>query len=145
MKLFKKRNKPVHPPQASVAFKPASGIQIPLLVEMAIEAWRVADRARKLQVIAKREDPTIGFSVEKIHHILKEMGVEIRDPAGEAYHEGMGLDVLTFDCSPGELPANRIVQETVSPAVYFNGKLIKMAKVIVGNAGGRQSDAEVHN
>ena len=145
MKLFRKRDKSRHPPQESPASKPASAVQIPLLVEMAIEAWRVGDRARKLQVAAKREDPAIGFSIEKIHHILKEMGVEIKDPAGEAYHEGMGLDVLTFDCTPGESPANKIVQETVSPAVYFHGKLVKMAKVIVGSAGGRNSDAQDHN
>lgn len=145
MKLFRKRDKSGHPPQATTGFNPTSGAQIPLLVEMAIEAWRVADRARKLQVVAKRQDPAIGFSVEKIHHILKEMGVEIKDPAGEAYNEGMVLDVLTFDYSPGESPANKIVQETVSPAVYFHGKLVKMAKVIVGSSGGRNSDAQDHN
>lgn len=136
MKLFKKRDKPRHPPELPREIEFASAIQIPLLVEIAIEAWRVADRSRKLQVVAKREDPAIGFSIEKIHHILKEMGIEIKDPTGEPYHEGMGLDVLTFDYSPGETPANRVVQETVSPAIYYNGKLIKMAKVIVGSAGG---------
>jgi hypothetical protein len=145
VKPFRNRDKSRHSVEQSLDFKPACTIQVPLLVEMAIEVWRVAGRARKLQEAAKREDPAIGFSIEKIHHILKEMGVEIKDPAGEAYHEGMVLDVLTFDCTPGELQADKIVQETVSPAVYFNGKLIKMAKVIVANAGGRQSDAEDHN
>jgi hypothetical protein len=57
----------------------------------------------------------------------------------------MGMDVLTFEYSPGDLPADRFVQETVSPAVYFNKKLIKMAKVIVGKRGGASSDAEIHN
>lgn len=145
MPLFRKRDKSRHPPEQTLDFKPAFTIPVPLLAEMAIEVWRVSDRTRKLQDAAKREDPGIGFSIEKIHHILKEMGVEIKDPAGEAYHEGMGLDVLTFDCTPGELPANKIVQETVSPAVYFRGKLVKMAKVIVGSAGGRNSDAQDHD
>ncbi len=145
MKLFRKRDKTQHLPEPTPEFKFASAVQIPLLVEMAIEAWRVLDRTRKLQVATKREDPAIGFSIEKIHHILKEMGVEIKDPAGETYHEGMGLDVLTFDYSPGESPANKIIQETVSPAVYYNGKLIKMAKVIVGNAGGRNPNAQDHD
>jgi len=120
-------------------------IQLSALLDIALETWRIGARCRKLQGAEGRGDPAIGFAVEKIHHILKEMGIEIQDPLGETYHEGMGLDVLTFDFPPDELPANRIVQETVSPAVYYNGKLIKMAKVIIGSAGGRNTDAQDHD
>ncbi len=144
MKLFKnKRETHPRPRVPSTAGSPT--VHVGQLVEIAIEAWRVADRSRKLQVAAKREDPSIGFSIEKIQHVLKEIGIEIKDPAGEPYHEGMGLDVLTFDYNPDASPANRIVQETVSPAIYYNGKLIKMAKVIVGSAGGPETHAQNHD
>jgi hypothetical protein len=42
---------------------------------------------------------------------------------------------LTFDYPIGEKPSSRVVQETVSPAIFFDGKLHKMAQVIVGKAG----------
>jgi hypothetical protein len=48
----------------------------------------------------------------------------------------MSLDVLTFDYPAEEKPINRIVQETVSPAIFFDGTLHKMAQVIVGKADG---------
>ncbi len=144
MKLFKPRKK-VRRSLTPIRVHDAPSGQVSSIVEIAIETWRVGDRLKKLQVLANKEGPTIGFSIERIQHILKEMGVEVKDPAGEIYHDGMGLDVLTFDYGPGELPTNRIVQETVSPAVYYNGQLIKMAKVIVGSAGGRNPNAQNHD
>lgn len=136
MKFLKPRDKTFRPPEISREPESTTIAQIPLLAEMAIEVWRVAGRTGKLQDSAKKDDPAIGFSIEKIYHILTKMGVEIKDPTGEIYHEGMCLDVLTFDYSPDEPPANRIIQETLSPAIYYNGRLIKMAKVIIGSAGG---------
>lgn len=144
MRFFKPRKKVDRSPAPTPA-QDLPSVQISSIVEIAIETWRVGDRLKKSQVLGNKEGPTIGFSIEKIQHILKEMGVEVKDPAGETYHEGMGLDVLTFDYGPGELPGNRIVQETVSPAVYYNGKLIKMAKVIVGSAGGGNTNAQNHD
>lgn len=145
MKLFSRREKPRHPQEPTPEPKSAFTVQVSLLVDMAIEAWRIADRTKKLKAAEKTQVQAIEFSIEKIHHILKEMGIEIKDLAGEIYHEGMGLDVLTFDYSPSESPENRIIQETVSPAVYYNGKLIKMAKVIVGSTGGRNPNAQNHD
>lgn len=110
--------------------------QILRLAEIAIETWRIKDRLRRLQASAKVEDPAIGFSIEKIQKVLSEVGVEIKDPTGEPYREGLVLDVLTFDWASNESPTNRIIQETVSPAIYYHGKLVKMAKVIVGRGGG---------
>jgi len=37
-----------------------------------------------------------------------------------------------------------VVQETVSPAIFFDGKLHKMAQVIVGKAGD-SSDGAKHD
>jgi hypothetical protein len=145
VRIFRKKHThtpPTEPPRESES---DSSAHIPLLVEIAIEAWRVADRTRKLQLAANREDPAIAFSIDKIHLILREMGIEIKDPTGETYHEGMGFDVLTFDYGPSKSPANRVVQETVSPAIYYKKKLIKMAKVIIGSGGGQNSDAESHD
>jgi hypothetical protein len=110
-------------------------VELSSVVDVAIEVWRLHDRVKKLQSASGREDPAIAFSVEKIQHVLKEIGIEAREYTGQPYNEGMSLDVLTFDYPIGEKPNSRVVQETVSPAIFFDGKLHKMAQVIVGKAG----------
>ncbi len=109
-------------------------VELSSVIDLAIEVWRLQDRAKKLQSATGREDPSIAFSIDKIQHVLKEIGIETRAYTGQKYNEGMSLDVLTFDFPVGEKPINRIVQETVSPEILFDGKLHKMAQVIVGKA-----------
>jgi hypothetical protein len=106
--------------------------------------WRLQDRVKRLQSATGREDPSIAFSIDKIQHVLREIGIEAREYTGQTYNEGMSLDVLTFDYPIGEKPASRVVQETVSPAIFFDGKLHKMAQVIVGKAG-ETADGEKHD
>ena len=110
-------------------------VDLSSFIDLAIEIWRLQDRVKRLELTANRQDPSIAFSIDKIRHALKEIGIDIRDYTGQTYNEGMSLDVLAFDYPIGEKPTNRVVQETVSPAVFFEGTLHKMAQVIVGKVG----------
>jgi hypothetical protein len=110
-------------------------VELSSMIDIAIEVWRLRDRVKKLQSAIGRQDPSIAFSIEKIQHVLKEVGIEAREYTGQTYNEGMSLDVLTFDYPVEDKPINRVVQETVSPAIFFDGTLHKMAQVIVGKAG----------
>ena len=115
-------------------------VQLSSVIDVAIEVWRLQDRIKKLQLATGRQDPSIAFSIEKIQHVLKEIGIEAREYTGQTYNEGMSLDVLTFDYPAQDKPINRVVQETVSPAIFFDGTLHKMAQVIVGKAGDTVDD-----
>lgn len=117
-------------------------VDLASVLDIAIEVWRLQDRFTKLQLATGRQDPGITFSIEKIQHVLREIGIEARDYTGQAYNEGMSLDVLTFDYPAEARPINRVVQETVSPAIFFDGKLHKMAQVIVGKAGDGHDDTK---
>jgi hypothetical protein len=119
-------------------------VDLSSVLDVAIEVWRLQDRFKKLQSTTGRQDPSITFSLEKIQHVLREIGIETRDYTGQTYNEGMSLDVLTFDYPVEQKPTNRVVQETVSPAIFFDGKLHKMAQVIVGKAGD-SSDGAKHD
>jgi len=119
-------------------------IELSSFIDLALEVWRLQDRVSKLQSAVGRQDALIAFSIDKIQHVLRELGIEARDYTGQTYKEGMSLDVLTFDYPAGEKPIERIVQETVSPAIFFDGKLHKMAQVIVGKADGK-GDAKRHD
>jgi len=115
-------------------------LNLSLVIDLAIEVWRLQDRTKKLQSASGKQDPSIAFSIDKIQHVLKQIGIEVRDYTGQVYNEGLSLDVLTFDYPVDERPTNRIVQETVSPAIFFDGTLQKMAQVIVGKAGDTADD-----
>jgi hypothetical protein len=117
-------------------------IQLTNLVDIALEVWRVEQCCKRLQVAANREDSALTFSMEKIRHSLREMGLEIKDPAGERYQEGLSLDVLAFDYPEGESHEHGVIQETMSPAIYYNGQLVRLAQVIVGKMGGQNPDGE---
>jgi hypothetical protein len=135
-RLFGKEHGIDPPTRDSVVAEQLRKINLSSVIDVAIEIWRLKDRVNKLQTAAGRKDPSIAFSIEKVQHVLKEIGIEAREYTGQIYNEGMSLDVLTFDYSADEKPINRIVQETVSPAIFFDGTLHKMAQVIVGKADG---------
>ena len=141
MKRFFGKQRGIDPPgRDAVVAEQLRKIDLSSVIDVAIEVWRLQDRVNKLQTAAGRKDPSIAFSIDKIQHILKEIGIEAREYTGQTYNEGMSLDVLTFDYPAGEKPISRIVQETVSPAIFFDGRLHKMAQVIVGKADGAVDD-----
>lgn len=111
-------------------------LDISTMIDLAIEIWRLQDRLKRMLAAAGKEDPAFAFAADKIRDIFSHIGIEVRDLTGLPYNEGMSLDVLTCDYPEGEKPPYRIIQETISPAVYFDGKLLKMSQVIVGKAGG---------
>ena len=111
-------------------------LDISSMIDLAIEMWRLQDRMKKMLAAVGKEDPALVFAADKIRDIFSQIGIEVRDSTGLPYNEGMSLDVLTCDYPEGEKPTYRIIQETISPAVYFDGKLLKMSQVIVGKAGG---------
>ena len=76
-------------------------VDLSSVIDLAIEAWRLQDRVRRLQSATGREDPSIAFSIDKIQHVLREIGIEAREYTGQTYNEGMSLDVLTFDYPVG--------------------------------------------
>jgi hypothetical protein len=130
------------PPQVPGTTDPESQLHevrrmdISSMIDLAIEIWRLQDRMKRMLAAVGKEDPALAFAVDKIRDIFSQIGIEVRDLTGLPYNEGMSLDVLTCDYPEGEKPTYRIIQETISPAVYFDGKLLKMSQVIVGKAGG---------
>lgn len=119
-------------------------LDITLVIDLAIEVWRLQERLKKMSAAGGKDDTASTFAAEKIRDIFSQIGIEIRDFTGQAYNEGMSLDVLTSDYPVGETPQNRIVQETISPAIYFDGRLVKMSQVIIGKAGGPEHGETNH-
>jgi hypothetical protein len=120
-------------------------LDLSIMIDLAIEVWRLQSRLKRMSVLTGREDdPALSFSVDKLRDIFFQVGIEIRDLTGQTYNEGMTLDVLTCDYPADEKPEQRIIQETISPAIFLDGKLFKMSQVILGKAGA-DADGQTNN
>lgn len=114
-------------------------LSVSFLAKLATDLWHLKLQTTKLLGDMGREDPALAFTFDKLFADLKGIGWEIKDPSGEIYREGLSLDVRAFDYDPDNPPKSRVVQETLRPAIYFKGRLVRMAQVIVGT--GREDSA----
>jgi hypothetical protein len=96
---------------------------------LALECWRI----RKLipEFADNRKHFVLKTSVDKMTDALIALGVEIEDPEGSEYRDGMTLHVAVFDKSDRLETGQRMVSETLSPTIYFKNKLANTARVIV--------------
>lgn len=60
---------------------------------------------------------------------LREAGVEVVDHTGEAYDDGLALDVVAMQ--PIEGCTAEVISETVMPTILWNGKRIQQGLVVV--------------
>jgi hypothetical protein len=109
-------------------------IPIAPLCDVAVESWRLALRLARLPEQTPGRESMLR-SVQRLREALGEVGLEISDPQGQPYSEGLSLDILAFDGHPGHAAGRRTIQETVRPGVRFRGELIMNAQVIVGREG----------
>ena len=99
------------------------------LKAIAIECWRI----KKLlpEFSTNKKQPVLVSSVEKALEALEASGVEVEDPAGMEFRDGLTLEVALFEDNPALTRGTRRISETLSPTVYINGKLVRPATVIV--------------
>lgn len=100
------------------------------VADMAIELWRLEKRLAKTEEkLSSDENKALSNSVDKIRRFVQKNDIEVTDYTGQAYNEGMNLDILSSEKDP-ELKQS-IVYETHEPAVTHKGILIRKAKVII--------------
>ncbi len=96
---------------------------------LATEVWRLKKALTNVAAIPNANTFTI--SVERLEDALRSLKLEIHDPCGEAYDEGMTLSVSLFEKSTALPQGVKRIAETISPTVYWNGQLLQVGKVIV--------------
>jgi hypothetical protein len=115
---------------------PDPGAQVPIpvrpidpaiLVDLAIEVWRLHGKLRRAR-IPDESRVSLRRSVDRLTEGLADIGIKIQDPQGEQFREGMIWEIATLE-APGE-----VVRETLRPAVYLSGQLVRLAQVIIGPA-----------
>ena len=124
-KLLKKKKR-VQLPSDPYETRPVSPQQ---LSGLAVECWRI--RSLLPDFANNNKCSVLSSIVEKMTALLMCIGVEIEDPIGLDYKDGMTINVALFENSDS-LPAGlRRITETLSPNVYIAGTLAQAARVIV--------------
>jgi hypothetical protein len=96
---------------------------------LALECWRIRKLVREFA--DNRKHFVLQTSVDRMTDALMALGIEIEDPEGSEYRDGMTLHVAVFDKSDRLETGQRMVSETLSPTIYFKNKLANTARVIV--------------
>ena len=122
-KLEKKKMGAAMPPSPAV-----SEMQESVKV-LALECWRIKKLLPEFQDNTKHL--VLGNSVEKMLEALAKNGVEVEDPEGMEFRDGMTLDVALFEETPNLNAGKKIISETLSPTVYMKDRIIQPAKVII--------------
>lgn len=99
-----------------------STIRASELVLLVTELWRMQQRAQQ-EPVPERFTLALERSLERIEGL----GFEIRSLVGEPYDTHMSVTVI--DDRGGE--PKRIL-ECLTPAIYYRGKLLERAKVVIG-------------
>ena len=97
--------------------------------EFAKECWRIQRLLPELD--GNRKTLVLKSSVEKMITMLAEADIEIDDPEGIDYRDGMTVKVTLFEDSINLPGGKTIITETLEPGIYVGGRLASQAKVIV--------------
>ncbi|MEM4408355.1 MAG: hypothetical protein QXI19_06395 [Candidatus Caldarchaeum sp.] len=102
----------------------SSQLKVSDVVGLVIDLWRMKKRAEKEQ-IPERFALALERSLERVYGL----GFEIRELENEMYDPH--LNVVVVENLGGE-PLR--ILECLTPAVYYKGKLVERANVIIGGA-----------
>ncbi|HWR14158.1 MAG TPA: hypothetical protein VN577_04990 [Terriglobales bacterium] len=95
----------------------------------ALECWRI----QKLLPDFKdnKKCLVLSSSIEKMIEAMRGNGIEIEDPEGLIYRDGMTLEVVTVSDTDALTAGSKVIAETLAPTIYVHNKVVQPAKVII--------------
>lgn len=105
------------------------------LTELAVETWRVRHRLEKIKTNFNEDVwKSLSNSFEKINRFFEKHDLEIKDLTGEKYSPGISaIDIVSVEKDPKI--KEDIIKETVEPAIFIKGQLVKKSLVILLSRG----------
>jgi hypothetical protein len=102
---------------------------VQLFAQFAAECWCIQKLLPEFD--GNKKALLLKSSVEKMIAMLAEADIEIDDPEGVDYRDGMTVKVTLFEESFNVPSGKTIIAETLEPGIYVEGRLVSQAKVIV--------------
>lgn len=103
------------------------------IIDLAVSNWRITKWNNYNKEDIKKNSMPLEYSTKKIKSILESKNVETLDLTGKYYDIGLAVDVvynIDEDISAAE---RTIIQETISPIVFINNKVVKRGEVVIKN------------
>ena len=135
-RLKKKLLKKQHRAQPSSADSQQAAIAQEQLKGLAIECWRIRNLLPDFG--CSKKQAVLGSVVDKMTALLMSVGIEIEDPTGWDYKDGMNVNVALSEDSPSLPLGVRRITETLSPNIYMGGTIVQSARVIVSIGKGEK-------
>lgn len=103
------------------------------IIDLAVSNWRIIKWNNHNKEDIKKNSMPLEYGTKKIKSILESKNVETIDLTGKYYDIGLAVDVvynIDEDISAAE---RTIIQETISPIVFINNKVVKRGEVVIKN------------
>ena len=104
-----------------------TAVAVSSIADLALEVWRLGRRIASASSVSER----IEDSFVRLSRSLEEMNVEVRDPTGERYVEGMNADVVDMPHGSGDTSQTLVISEALRPAIYLNGTCVSVPQIMV--------------
>jgi hypothetical protein len=104
--------------------------------ELATECWRLYKWTRASSTFGN-DRLVLDRAARCLNEILNSIGIRTIDFAGTAYDPGIVPEVLEVQIDPALPQDTSLIEETVSPTVMWNDKVIQMGQIIVRQAPAR--------
>lgn len=100
------------------------------IVHLANDIWKLEQRLKNIeQHIPKDDRQKFDSSIERLKRYLEKNDIETKDYTEQKYNDGLNVEVLSVE--KDESISGQIVKETVNPAIFHKGQIIKKASVII--------------
>ena len=125
--ILKKISNSVEPKFLDISISPNSN----KIFSLAIDIWRLEERLKNTLLDDTWDKEKIYSSLGRLKKFIEDHTIRVQGFTGEKYSP----DITVYDLKWTEITTNKtfdgIIQDTIEPAVYFEGRLIKNAKIII--------------
>ena len=108
--------------------------------ELATECWRLEKFSKELSIFGN-DRLFLDRTNRCLNEILNSIGIRTIDLAGTAYDPGVLPEVLQVQVDSTLPHDTSFIDETVSPTVMWNGKVIQLGQIIVRQAPARRESS----
>lgn len=107
------------------------------VLEVAVELWKLEQRIGKFQdSLPESQSKGLSGSFARIRKFTEAHSIEVKGFTGNKYSPGMAaMDVISVEKDPHA--QHDYVKETIEPAIFTEGRIVKKARVIVGSSTAR--------
>ena len=100
------------------------------MADIATNAWKAKTKMVDSSSGEVRDEmKRVYRHIESVLESLQEMGLEVKDHTGDAFHYGLPLKVVTTQPTQGITRENVI--ETIKPTIYWQQQIIQMGEVVI--------------